>query len=621
LTAPDWPTVRSSHLISLTLLALLYTLLNCPKPLTIDDAAYFYYAAQIAQHPFDPYGFEMFWWQWPEPANHVLAPPVLPYWWAVAIRLFGQHTFLWKLWLLPFSLLFVFSLYALARRFARGLEMPLVWMTVLSPTFLPSLNLMLDVPALALSLCALVVFLRACDRQSPWRAMLAGLIAGLAIETKYTGLLAPAAMCLYALLSRKFTLWLTVTVGWTLLLFVSWEALIAIKYEGESHFLYAASGQGLTPGERLKYFTVPLLVLVGGVAPAVGLLGLAALGRGWRTISLVGAAVVVGYVLLACTDTAIHIPRPVYELILSPPCPEPVTVSLEQVVYILMGAMTCRVLGEVCWRLGRHAHGGGEPGRWRAHRDTWFLLAWLGLEEAGYFALTNFAAVRRVMGIVVVLTLIAGHLASRVCRSPGQVALVRGIAVGGALLGLAFWGVDFCDAWAEMHAVEVAAGEVREQERESATRVRGEHLATISVSPGAGLPATVPWAELYLSGRKPTVWYVGHWGFQHYAERAGMVPVVPDQSQFLAGDWLVKPAWPSPGITQQVMVPPNADKADLLPVSPELTAADRLPLRTIMCYYADGGGVPLEHHAGPRVPVTIYHIKTSFIPSSSPPAR
>src|SRR5258708_37283803 len=107
---------------------------------------------------------------------------------------------LWKLWLLPFSLLFIWSLHALCRRFARGLEMPLVWMTVLSPTFLPSLNLMLDVPALALSLAALVVFIDASDRDSFAGAALAGAGAGPAAEPQYTGLLAPAHMLRYALL-------------------------------------------------------------------------------------------------------------------------------------------------------------------------------------------------------------------------------------------------------------------------------------------------------------------------------------------------------------------------------------------------------------------------------------
>ena len=63
---------------ALVALALLYTLLNSLKPLLIDDSAYYYYAAQLARHPFDPYGFEVFWYQAPEPANQVLAPPVLP---------------------------------------------------------------------------------------------------------------------------------------------------------------------------------------------------------------------------------------------------------------------------------------------------------------------------------------------------------------------------------------------------------------------------------------------------------------------------------------------------------------------------------------------------------------
>src|SRR6516225_4698038 len=131
-------------LLLLLLLALLYTGLASIKPIHIDEAANYYYARQIAEHPSDPYGFEMFWYQRPEPANHVLTPPVLVYWWGLGVRLFGSQPVLWKLWLLPFVLLFVFSLHALLRRFALGWEMPLTATTVLSPAFLPSLNLMPD---------------------------------------------------------------------------------------------------------------------------------------------------------------------------------------------------------------------------------------------------------------------------------------------------------------------------------------------------------------------------------------------------------------------------------------------------------------------------------------------
>src|SRR6516165_8430614 len=99
--------MNTRPLRTILLLAGLFTLLNGLKPLHMDDTAYYYYAAQIAKHPLDAYGFTIFWRQRPEPAHEVLAPPLLPYWWAAAIRLFGERPFLWKLWLLPFSLLFV----------------------------------------------------------------------------------------------------------------------------------------------------------------------------------------------------------------------------------------------------------------------------------------------------------------------------------------------------------------------------------------------------------------------------------------------------------------------------------------------------------------------------------
>src|SRR5262245_18723565 len=97
---------------------------------------------------------------------------------------------------------------------------------------------MLDVPALALALGALAVFFRACDRDSFALAALAGLMAGLGMETKYTGFLAPAAMLLYAVLFRRLRLWPAAAIE-AVQLFVAWEFLIALLY-GESHFLCAS---------------------------------------------------------------------------------------------------------------------------------------------------------------------------------------------------------------------------------------------------------------------------------------------------------------------------------------------------------------------------------------------
>ena len=93
------------------------------------------------------------------------------------------------------------------RRFAPGVELPLTVMTVLSPAILPSINLMLDVPALALSLASVYLFLGACDRDSFGRAALAGFVAGLAMQTKYTGAVAPAVMLLAAATTGRWRLW------------------------------------------------------------------------------------------------------------------------------------------------------------------------------------------------------------------------------------------------------------------------------------------------------------------------------------------------------------------------------------------------------------------------------
>src|SRR5262249_52368722 len=96
---------------------------------------------------------------------------------------------------------------------------------------------------------------------------------------------------------------------------------------------------------------------------------------------------------------------------------------LDYLVFIFLGLALLGTTLAGAWRLCRLP----APGRWRlawwrAGRGTWFLLLWLGLEVAGYFALSPFAATRRVLGVLVVITLLAGRLASRTRRArPGSV--------------------------------------------------------------------------------------------------------------------------------------------------------------------------------------------------------
>jgi hypothetical protein len=619
----------------LLLLALLYTLFNSVKPLHLDDTAYSYYAAQIVKQPLDPYGFEVFWYDRPEPANDVLAPLALPYWLALGLRLFGERMFLIKLWLLPFSFLFTISLYALFRRFAGRFELMLVAFTLFSPTFLPSLNLMLDVPALALALASVALLCAACERRSlllpsptqlnpsppiqdlwrgrgvrgegaeasltppfhppplssaispgqrtkglragergeserppRWRygsaplAALAGLVAGVGMETKYTALLAPATMVLYAVLVRRVRLGLLAAMT-AVLLFVGCELVLAL-YQGESHFLHHLQENPATLKDKLR-LTLPLLMLLGGSVPALGLLALAALRVSSRTVALVGAAFVAGLLLLA----------------LVPACSTNFSWQVGdlqgrlRVVDGILGAFGVVVLVSlfaVARRLCRGLHPSRLAHKLARYPVEWFLVLWLLLEIGGFFALSPFPAVRRIMGVTVVATLLCGRLAARTLRSPAGVRQLHAVTLFGILLGLMFFGVDFLEAQAEQFGAEGAA-------------------------------------HLLIGRREGRVWYVGHWGFQFYAEKAGMIPVIPEESRLQPGDWLVIPDSP---IARQRM---DLNTAPIQLVY-TVEVRDPIPLRTFPCYYS--GRMPLEHLEGPRVRVRLYRITADFTPDLEP---
>src|SRR5262249_8758549 len=143
---------------------------------------------------------------------------------------------------------------------------------------------------------ALVLFLDACDRTAVAPAVLAGLLAGLAAETKYTALLIPAAMVLYAVLVRKIPLAL-VAAGVTGGLFVGWEGLMTWRY-GVSHFVYHLRENQGEPPNKLTLLP-PLLADLGGVAPALALLALAALRWRPRRVALSAAVATMPFLLVA----------------------------------------------------------------------------------------------------------------------------------------------------------------------------------------------------------------------------------------------------------------------------------------------------------------------------------
>jgi hypothetical protein len=181
------------------------------------------------------------------------------------------------------------------------------------------------------------------------------------------------------------------------------------------------------------------------------------------------------------------------------------------------------------------------------------------------------------MGVVLVMTLLLGRLAWQRQLMEKRPNVVRGIVAFGIFLGAGFYALDLTDALAQKHALEQAA---------------------------AAIPLV----------RQPgqTVWFTGHWGFQFYAQRAAYQPVVPDHSLLRTGDWLV---YPHAGIDdQRVSIPlPWVEQIA------EIRIDDPVPLACVPFYY--GAAVPVQHRYTPRVWLSVYRIKTDFVPLTSYPPQ
>jgi hypothetical protein len=519
----------------------------------MDDTYYHEYATQIASQPLDPYGFDLTWGTYSRPARHALAPPVFLYWFAAGLRLFGNNPILWKIWLTGFHAIFVGALYGVFRRFAAPLQLALTWLTVLSAGFLPGLNMMLDIPALGLGILALVLFVRAVDCDSSARAVLAGLVAGLAVETKYTALVMPAVMSVYAVLNRKPRLAFFSTTA-AAAVFCAWEAFVIWRY-GESNFWFNVRDQNGSPIGKWLHLALPLATLAGGVAPAVALLGLAALKLPPRLLLAAIGLVVAGYLAIAVVPDA-------YTVFWRNAATGKPRLTLNNVVFGALGAMLFAATLALVRKLLSWDHGTGSA-RAAERRVDWFLISWLILEVGGYFVLSPFPAVRRIIGILVPLTVLCGRLAARALLETRAIMAVRWAALASACLGLMVFAIDLREAFAEQRAAEVVAQRLR--------------------------------AETF----QGTAWCLGSWGFQFYAQRAGLSSAAPDRSRLRAGDILIVPD-PPLCIDELVLASDRFEAID------HILVTDCLPVRTVSCYY--GGRTPVEHHEGPRIALTVYRV-------------
>jgi hypothetical protein len=469
------------------LVAALLTALNVSKPLTIDDPAYYRFAEQIAADPADPYGFEMFWNEAPQRAIEILAPPGLPYWWALGITLFGDSPWAWKLWLFPYALLLSWAVCRLLQRFAPGAEAPLLAAIVLSPTILPAFNLMIDVPSLALGLGAVTIFVRACDSDRTSLALLAGAVAGLACQTKYTAFAPTAAMLVHGLLTRRWSMVL-VAGSVAAVLFVGWEIFTYQRY-GDSHFILALSAPRMTESATTLWGWIESwIALFGALGVPAALLALLTLRPTPRWLAASIALGFVPFALVALLDPPTLPPNFEYRGIGKGD--QTLNIFFASGLAVVVTISTGLIVA-------------ARRKRWTLERDSWLLLAWLAIELIVCFAASPFPASRRLMGPLLVASLAIVHFARPLAP---RARATRWIAAASVALGLVFGIADLLDARARHSLQPLIAEELARQGYDSA---------------------------------KERVWYTGHWGFQFYAEQRGYRPLIAGGNRPRPGDWIV----------------------------------------------------------------------------------
>lgn len=203
------------QIIFILLLWVITTFFNITKPVHIDDSEYLQIAQHISKNPLHPMlgSFNMALYNGPlyKNANH---PLLIPYLYSLVFYLFGESLIIFHLVISIFSMISVICIFLLARKLVPQYVNLISTMFILGPSFLPSQNLMIDIPLVSLWLSFFTLLLYP-YKKSIYRYFLAGIILSLAILVKFASLILIPILLIDIILKKKWIrLWvLTIPLG------------------------------------------------------------------------------------------------------------------------------------------------------------------------------------------------------------------------------------------------------------------------------------------------------------------------------------------------------------------------------------------------------------------------
>jgi hypothetical protein len=224
--------------IAAVLLGLAVGLPFLNKPFHIDDPYVLNIAEQVLRAPLKPFSGQFNWFDDVAPVfDTVENPPFLSYYLAPFLAVFGPSEIMLHVAMLPFLVLLAGAVVALSRRFTRGSFWPVLFV-MLSPAVVVSTNIMRDVPAAALATAGVALLVEGADRDRMRLALLGGLLAGLAMVTKYSAIVLLPILTLYPILQLKPKYLLALAPA--VLILGLWYLQNHLVH-GQVHFLYLIS--------------------------------------------------------------------------------------------------------------------------------------------------------------------------------------------------------------------------------------------------------------------------------------------------------------------------------------------------------------------------------------------
>jgi 4-amino-4-deoxy-L-arabinose transferase-like glycosyltransferase len=476
---------KHTHVFILGLLFLATLTVNLTKAIHIDDTAYLEMAQAIINDPLHPLSQTINWHNTQQPIFVLNQPPLLSYYLALIIIIFGDSEIALHLSWSIFSLASIVLFYLLVGKNKTN-SLFLTSLFALSPAFLPGQNLMFDVPLISLWLLFFWAILAAREGESKKLYFWAGWAVALALLVKYTSLVIIVIFILVIVYRRdwKSAWYLLIPFGAIIL----WSAFNYYDI-GAIHIL----GRNVLTTLSDQQYAYRMISVVAGL----GLIAPSTLMFLWPRRTNLLEKIFLGCSALASLGIFLFILNQGYAKIYAVVW----TILFGQGIVILL----------ICILIIYRQFSTPELKHKRKEKEKIGILSlWIIGTIFFIVQFAPFIAVRHILLILPPVLLLLGNFIEQ--------NNIRDTAKITAVIVTAFIGMIFS--------------------------ISDYHYADLNRNYAIKIKSTLP--------TDARIWQVGHWGWQWYAKKQGMLQYDLGQSELRIGDYLVIPEFID---RQQIAIP------------------------------------------------------------------